>query len=148
MKWLLKHLTAWALLKDACIHIYGHGKHVETGYQVQMWCASLGPYDIDITPSSGNGDPEHLQWLWCCYESTWQLQTCCKTPLIYAHMDMGNMWNMVTMYGVHVLDHTGIPSHQHLGIMIQNTYNGCGAVMKALGSFRLIAKHSYIHIWT
>ena len=81
---LWKHLAALDVLQNTHLCIYGHGKHVETSYQV--WCVSLGPF-------------RHT------------------TP-------------------------------QHLAMVIQNTSNGCGAVMKALGSSRHVAEHSSIHIWS
>ena len=129
------------------IYGYGHGKHVETG--CQAWCVILGPYrhTIPSSESSGNGSPKHLRWLWCGYESSWQLVTCYQT-LIYTYMDMRNMWNWLPGV-VWALYYTCI-YHLHIWqswSKARPSMSVVMALMKALGSLGLVAKHSSVHIW-
>ena len=55
---LLQQVPAWNVLQNTYLYIYGHVKHVKTGYC--LWFASLGPYS-HLTPTSGSGDVNHLK---------------------------------------------------------------------------------------
>ena len=130
--------------KHSSIHIWTW-ETCGIGYQV--WCEHWTIH-VYITSTFGNGDPKHVLqclWLWHLWKhlAAWDLLPN-TNQYIYGN---GNMWKLIARWGVWALDHSGLYRPPHLAMVIENTFNVFGVVIKALGSFLLVSKPLYIQIW-